>query len=73
MSEAALIFLLIFNYPNGESHEIAVAYDLDRATCQQMANVVWNGGSEIAYYDDQGPVPEIDAACVLPAQLSETE
>lgn len=68
-----LILLLIINLPNGESQEIAVARGLDRPTCDAMAKSVWDAGSPVAYYDDQGAVPALDAACVYPVQLSQPE
>lgn len=68
-----LILLLIFNMPNGESVEIAWKRDLAAGECRALAEGIWNAGSEIAYWDDQGPVPALDAACVYPAQLSAPE
>lgn len=65
-----LILLLIFNLPNGEAQEIAWKRDLTFAECDRLQREIWDVGSDVAYYDDQGPVPAIDAACVYPEQLS---
>lgn len=68
-----LILLVILNLPDGTSQEIAVARGLDFPTCNAMQQAVWAAGSPVAYVDDQGPVPAIDAACVYPVQLSRSE
>lgn len=68
-----LLLLLIFNQPDGSQVEIVWKRDLDRTTCQHMAESIWNSPGEVAYWDDQGPVPALDAACVYPAQLSAPE
>lgn len=68
-----LLLLLIFNQADGSSVELVWRSGLDRAECQAMAESIWNGPGEVAYYDDQGPVPALDAACVYPAQLSAPE
>lgn len=68
-----LILLLIFNMPDGSSVEIAWKRDLAFAECDAMQRAIWNTPQEVAYYDDQGPVPAVDAACVYPAQLSAPE
>lgn len=65
-----LIFVILLNLQNGQQQEIVVARDLDFATCDAMQRAVWDTPGEIAYVDEQGPVPMLDAACVYPAQLS---
>lgn len=66
-----IILLLIINQSDGSSVELSWERNLAPAECQALAESVWSRGTEIAYWDDQGPVPVLDAACVTEAQLSE--
>lgn len=68
-----LLLLLIFNQPDGSSVELVWRSGLSFAECDAMQRAIWNGPGEVAYYDDHGPVPALDAACVYPAQLSAPE
>ena len=68
-----LILLLIFNMPDGSSQEIAWKRGLGAEECAAMAQSIWDTPQDVAYWDDQGPVPAVDAACVTPEQLSAPE
>lgn len=68
-----MLLLLIMNLPTGESVEIVWKRDLAPAQCAALVHEIADAPHEIAYYDDQGPVPDLDARCVWPAQLSAPE
>ena len=68
-----LILLLIFNQPDGSAIEMAWKRELTFAECDAMQKAIWNSPVDVAYWDDQGPVPVIDAACVYQTQLSAPE
>lgn len=67
----SLILVVILNLPTGESRETIIARDLDFATCDAMQRAIWDAPGEVAYVDDQGPVPMLDAACMYPHQFSQ--
>lgn len=66
----SLILLLLLNQPDGSQLEIALLRNLDAATCNRMAAEIWSAPQEIIGHDEYGPIPNIDAACVYPIQLS---
>lgn len=68
-----MILLLIINLPDGSSQELAWKRDLSFAECDRLQRQIWDAPGDVAYWDDQGPVPVLDAACVYPAQLSQPD
>lgn len=65
-----LILLLLINNADGTQAEIVIGRNLSFAECDAGQRAIWDTPQGVAYYDDQGPVPMIDAACVYPVQLS---
>lgn len=58
-----LILVLLLNLPNGEQIEQS-RIRMDAVSCLIMQEAVWNGPNEVAYIDEFGPAPIIDAACI---------
>lgn len=63
-----LLFVLVINLQSGESIEIATPTLWAHEECDAMQQAVWNAGSDVAFHDQQGPVPAVDAYCATQAQ-----
>lgn len=67
-----LAFVIIISLP-GHHFETVAARGLTEAQCLPMQQAVWDSDNAVAYYDDQGAVPVLDAACVPETQLTGRE
>lgn len=63
------ILLLILNQPDGSAVELQWKRGLAWEECDALQRDIWDTPQAVAFYDAQGPVPVLDAACVTPAQL----
>lgn len=67
----AYLLILILTQPDGSFVEsVHTRFETDAPCIQAMADV-WrsNADGPVAYYDEHGPVPVLDAACVPEGDL----
>lgn len=64
-----LALVILINFSNGSQITIPLNTDMTFAECDAGQRSVWTQEFETVAIDEEGPIPEIDAACIDPNQI----